>query len=155
MIKRPLRFLRFAQESDFKTFRLSSNVYLAVSLAIIVIIVAAALLWSRNQKEGFDGKGSDELYFSESTVHGTGLFTKRGFRAGELVLVAIEPDQQITHQCSKVNHCVSRANLVLREGEPGYWNLHALRDLEKGEELLTDYNNTPDFIAKPDPSWTC
>jgi hypothetical protein len=138
---------------SFQTLRLSSNMYLAVCLALVVV---AALLWRSKQKEGFedDGKGS-ELYFSESTVHGTGLFTKRGFRAGELVLVAIEPDQQITHQCSKVNHCVSRANLVLREGEPGYWNLHALRDLEKGEELLTDYNNTPDFIAKPDPSWTC
>jgi hypothetical protein len=122
---------------------------LLVVLALTIIMTLVGM-----RKEGFEEQTQD-LYVAASQVQGVGVFTGRGFKKDETVMTAVEPEKKITALGSKVNHCVSRANVVLREAEPGYWNLYAKRDLEKGEEVLADYHDTPDFIKKPDPSWTC
>ena len=35
------------------------------------------------------------------------------------------------------------------------WFVVSNRAIKKGEEITSDYNDTPDFIAKPDSNWTC
>lgn len=128
-----------------------------VSILLLVVVLAMVIAFVGSRKEGFEENTErvENLYISMSDVHGVGVFVGRGFAADEMVLAVVEPEHKISALGSKVNHCMERANVVLKEAKPGYWNLYAIRDLEPYEEILSDYNNTPDFIAKPDPSWTC
>jgi len=121
-------------------------------VVLVLALILTTLVGIR--KEGFKELRQD-LYVAASDIQGVGVFTGRGFQKGELVLVAVVLKNEITALGSKVNHCVQRANVVLKEADPGYWNLYAKRDLDASEEVLADYYDTPDFIAKPDPSWTC
>ena len=91
-----------------------------------------------------------------SGVHGEGVHVTRHFRRGEIIDVAIEKAlgflPYVTFFGGKVNHSL-RPNCELWFNDDK-WYLRTLRDLRAGEEALADYNNTPWFIMKPDPSWT-
>ena len=63
----------------------------------------------------------------------------------------------ITEPALKLNHCPkssSKMNTYLKKIDNG-WYLFSKRKILIGEELTVDYNDTPYYIAKPDPNWKC
>jgi len=63
----------------------------------------------------------------------------------------------ITEPALKLNHCPkssSKMNTYLKKIDNG-WYLFSKRKILIGEELTVDYNDTPYYIAKPDPNWEC
>ena len=108
-----------------------------------------------------------DFVIGESKIQGLGLFSKRPRAKGERLFVAIDSNEVVTPIGSKINHCPGKnvdaaqsilPNTYLSENPDkttGKWWIISLRNIDAGEELTVDYNNTPDFITKPDPRWRC
>jgi SET domain-containing protein len=120
---------------------------------ILCLVIGVYILTSvfKDEKENFSGGG--EYILKKSTIHGTGLFSAKYHRKGDVLFQAVTKEKDITEQARYVNHC-NNPSTVLEQYSDG-WLLRANRDILAGDEITADYNNTPDFIKKPDPSWTC
>lgn len=116
--------------------------YIIIFLATVIIGV---LFIKKSANEHF--------YNAPSSIQGTGLFADKDYKKHDILFKAIENDQTITETARKINHC-NRPNTYLKR-EPSGWYIYANKDLVKDTELSVDYNDTPDFIKKPDPAWTC
>ena len=64
---------------------------------------------------------------------------------------AINEDKSITHYGQHINH-QKEPNTKLKE-ENGEYNIYSTKSIKKGEELTTDYDDTPSFISKSNPEW--
>ena len=114
-------------------------------IIFLVAVIIGALFIKKQNKEHF--------YNAPSSIQGTGLFADKDYQKDSLLFKAIENDQTITETARKINHC-NRPNTYLKR-EPAGWYIYAKTALSKDTELSIDYNDTPDFIKKPDPAWTC
>jgi SET domain-containing protein len=103
------------------------------------------LFFWQNRRETF--------YISKSNIQGVGVFADKDYNENSFLFTGIEPNRKITYLGSKINHC-NKVNTYLVNEENG-WNIYSKRKINKGEELLIDYNNTPEFIKKPDKNWKC
>ena len=67
----------------------------------------------------------------------------------------LQIDQQrkksITHYGQHINH-EKEPNTKLKE-ENGEYNIYSIKPIKKGDELTTDYDDTPSFISKSNPEW--
>lgn len=95
------------------------------------------------------------VYTDTSPLHGVGLFARRDLSKDTQLFQAIEHDndQLITPLGRLINHCHT-PNTYLKHEADG-WFIYTSCDVSKDTELTVDYNDTPDFIRKPHPSWTC
>jgi hypothetical protein len=94
---------------------------------------------------------SNSLYISTSLIHGVGVFTKLNIMKDKKIYQAINKDKNITYFGSKINHS-NNPNTYLKETKSG-WYVYAIDYIKKFTELTLNYNDTPDFIMKPDPKW--
>lgn len=117
-------------------------IYIIIFLAAIL---GGALYINKSTREHF--------YNAPSSIQGTGLFADKAYKKHDVLFKAIENDQTITETARKINHC-NHPNTYLKR-EPAGWYIYANTDLTKDTELSVDYNDTPEFIKKPDPAWTC
>jgi SET domain-containing protein len=108
---------------------------------------------------GGEDSAKKKWTIGRSKIHGVGAFAAERFHKGEFVEKGIEYMNSIfpivTDFGSKVNHSKD-GNLILQDDsdeEGKIYNLYAVKDIPIGTELVLDYNNTPWFIQKPDPSW--
>lgn len=93
----------------------------------------------------------DGFYIAKSNIHGVGLFVNKSYKKGEKIMIVIDNDKNITKLARKINHS-NNANTIIKKKNDG-WYIYALQDIKKDNELTINYNDTPDFIAKPDPNW--
>lgn len=121
-----------------------------ICLIIGTYILTSAFKDDTKNNNLFGGWGYE---LKDSKIHGTGVFSTGNHKKGEILFTAITRDTEITKQARYVNHCNNPTTIL--EKRDGEWILIALRDIKSGDEITADYNNTPDFIKKPDPSWTC
>lgn len=91
------------------------------------------------------------LYLSESKIHGNGIFTAKNIKKDNFILNAIDEQNRVTNIGTKINHSYN-PNAILTYKINKY-NLYAIRDINKNEEITANYNDTPDFINKPNPEW--
>ena len=94
----------------------------------------------------------------KSQVEGVGVFAGQDYDPGEPLFMAIDATHTIEPTLGrKINHCPSSSAKYNSKVEKiGHeWFMMSQRFIPKDEEITTDYNNTPDFILKPDPTWTC
>lgn len=100
--------------------------------------------------------GGGYFEVKKSKIHNNGLFSLKRFRKGEDLFLALDRNMScpITKNAKYVNHC-GNASSELKQIDDKRWMLVATKDIEIGDEITANYNNTPDFIAKPDPSWKC
>jgi len=109
---------------------------------IFIIIIIILLLQVFN---------STSLYIAPSNIHGVGIFTKLNLFTNKKIYKAINKNKNITYFGSKINHS-NNPNTYLKETN-NCWYVYSLNYIKKYSELTLDYNNTPDFIMKPDPNW--
>jgi len=91
------------------------------------------------------------LYLSESKIHGNGIFTSKNIKKDNFILNAIDKNNHVTDIGTKINHSYNpNALLTFKLNK---YNLYAIRDINRHEEITANYNDTPDFINKPNPNW--
>lgn len=110
----------------------------------------------------------EEIYYiAPSTIHGNGVFANRQIAANEPIFLAFDSNQKVVYPATMVNHCISRANAraypkiytYIDPNTPGKYielteyYLYALRNIAQGEEILSNYYTTPNFIKKPAPTF--
>ena len=92
---------------------------------------------------------SSNYYFGDSNIHGTGTFASRDIPAQEIVGNAFSyKDKKLsqTELGAKVNHQFN-SNTFLKKDRDGY-NLYSTKDIKRGSEVTSNYEDTPDFIDK-------
>jgi hypothetical protein len=121
-----------------------------IIIATLIFIILATLFVFSNTNKPFDIRNSQ--------VAGKGIFAVRDHKPDEQLFLAIYSDETIEPTlASKLNHCpsTSKKHNSRLEKIGDEWFMVSNRFIKKGEEITTDYNDTPDFIAKPDPNWRC
>lgn len=114
---------------------------------ILIILLAAAIVYFGNQRN------LEHFYNGASNIAGQGLFCSKPATKYSRLFKALDLDHKIRDEVRKVNHC-NRPNTYLQKENDGWW-VYAKRNLVKDEELTIDYWDTPNFIRKPEPEWTC
>ena len=121
-----------------------------IIIATLIFIILVTLFVFSKTSESFDIRNSQ--------VAGVGVFAVRDHEPDEKLFLAILKDQTVEPTLgSKINHCPPTSkklnSRVKKIGDE--WFVVSNRAIKKGEEITSDYNDTPDFIAKPDSNWTC
>lgn len=106
------------------------------------------------QPRAVDTRGTDTRNFvvQRSPIDGLGVFARKTFEENEPLFRAIELDGAVTALGSKVNHCNYPNSFLTLVQHDGWWLL-AKKKIYKGQEVTTDYRDTPPFIRGPDESW--
>lgn len=107
---------------------------------IIILLILLLFIFNTNT-----------LYIALSNIHGVGVFTKLNLLKNKKIYKAIDKYKNITYFGSKINHS-NNPNTYIKETNDG-WFIYSLNYIKKFTELTLNYNNTPDFIMKPDPNW--
>ena len=92
---------------------------------------------------------SSNYYFGDSKIHGTGTFASRDIPSNEIVGNAFSYGNKKltrTELGAKVNHQFN-SNTFLKKDRDGY-NLYSTKDIKRGSEVTSNYEDTPDFIDK-------
>ena len=122
---------------------------------IIVITLFIFFIFICNLNETKTVENFVNYYISKSNIHGRGVFANKNFKKDEKINIVF---YEVTNKDSKIaditafgkmiNHCENNNNTYLKkEGNTFY--LVAKKNINKGDEFTIDYNNTPDYIAKP------
>lgn len=126
------------------------NKYLAIFLIIITVIFTLIILFKPRLS---NDPMNNDYYIARSKIHEYGVFSKIESQINTKLFKAIANNRRITPTGAKVNHCWN-PNTVLRQYDDGWW-LVSSKNIKIGDEITTNYQYTPNFIAKPDPKWTC
>lgn len=119
---------------------------------LIILIFSVIYLFYLNTTENFNQLNTT-YYIGPSKINGDGVFINTDIRQGTVLFEAIDKNKKVTKLGSKVNHC-NNPNSALVEINNS-WYLILTKHCNKNNEITADYNYTPNFIKKPDPSWTC
>jgi len=103
---------------------------------------------------------SKKYIIKKSKINGVGIFANKNIKKNELIDLAFIlyinennlKDGDITLFGSKINHCSINDNSYLKNINNKYY-IYAKRNINKGEEITSNYNNTPEIIEKPDKSY--
>jgi len=96
----------------------------------------------------------NNLYVNQSQIDGggRGIYTNTDLKKGTFLFYTII-DKNVTPPGAMINHCNKPNCYHFKKNNK--WLLYSIKNIPKNKELLIDYNNSPEFIKKPDPSWTC
>lgn len=132
------------------SLKMLRNLFLLVILIVVVRLIVLMLRIYIKKGENFRNK--EGLYISpDSKIHGKGLFTDISIEKEEFIFKAINEDKSITHYGQHINHQKEpNTKLKLENGE---YNIYSTKPIKKGDELTTDYDDTPSFISKSNPEW--
>jgi hypothetical protein len=114
-------------------------------MIIILVIIILLFLFLSNKKEQFIVK--------PSRIQGVGLFAEQDYSPNTKLFKAIDNNKKVTYLGGKINHCNKPNTYLLKENNE--WFVYSKQYIKKNDELIIDYNNTPDFIKKPNPEWKC
>lgn len=109
------------------------------------------MVFNSFQYENF--KDENKFYLRESRIHGLGVYCKENVPMGRILFKAIDHNKKITPLGTKINHCNNpNSKLIILDNN---WYLISIKQIDKYTEITADYNDTPYFIKKPEPNWTC
>lgn len=102
---------------------------------------------------GKDAKNDKIWYLAKSDIHGDGVFAKKHITTDTFIDVAFKNADDIKYFGSKVNHS-NNPNTYLKFNEKEkVYDLYANDFIPMGDEITANYNDTPNFIKKPDSNW--
>jgi SET domain-containing protein len=122
-------------------------------LIIGIIIIACKMVM--NHYEYFNG-GNEIYIVKKSDIEGVGVFANKFIKKDERIGLAFEHKKtsagtvnaNITPEFgSLINHCVINDNTYLQEDNNKFY-IHAKKNIPKGTELTSNYNNAPDTVDK-------
>lgn len=96
----------------------------------------------------------------KSDIHGKGMICRSPIEDGEIIDMVFDkvnttgdPDKDwdITKAGRCVNHSWKPNTKMNRQGNTYY--LQAIKNININDEIVSNYNDTPDFISKADPTW--
>ena len=122
-------------------------------LLILTILLIFLLVW-------FCNIFSKKYVIKKSKINGIGIFANKNIKKNELIDIAFTifinennlKDSIISYFGSKINHCTINDNSYLKKSGNDYY-LYAKKNIKKGEEITSNYYNTPDIIEKPNKSY--
>ena len=118
---------------------------------VFVIIILLFLIYQYFNKNIETMTYRQDLYISDSNIHGKGLFTSTPLKNDEFVFVGIYNNITISHYGHFINH-QKEPNCKIKL-ENGDFNVYAIKPIKKDEELTVDYDLNPEFIKKSQPEW--
>ena len=89
----------------------------------------------------------NNYYLSDSKIHGKGVFAAKDYIKDELIDVGIRGLFITNGFGTMINHSYNPNTYLHRNGIN--YNVHALTNIKKDDELTLNYNNTPWFIDGP------
>lgn len=104
-------------------------------------------------KRFFKDLSESKWYLSPSLIEGEGIFAARDIACGEIIDIIVQHGIKITFFGSKINHSWTPCAELLLNSNRGEYDVIAIKNIQKNQEITLDYNNTPFFIQKPDPNW--
>lgn len=111
-------------------------------------------MFGKINKRFFRDMPKTKWYLSPSPIHGEGIFAGSDIVRGEIIDVAIcKQSVKITFFGSKINHSWHPCAELSFNSERDEYDVVAIKDIQKNQEITLDYNNTPFFIKKPNPKW--
>ena len=135
----------------FKKNKFFNNFFFLLIVGIIIIACKMLI----NRSEYFNG-GSEMYIVKKSNIQGVGVFANKSIKKDERIGLAFEhkknksgfvyPD--ITPEFgSLINHCEINDTTYLKEDNNKFY-IHAKKNIPKGTELTSNYNNAPDTVDK-------
>jgi len=102
-----------------------------------------------------NNKYRSNFYIGSSRIHGRGIMANRNFKRGQIIGVVINYYffnlfPYITKDFGAlINHSYTpNSQLYYRDS---VYYLVATKDINRAQEIIADYTNTPHFIQKPMP----
>jgi SET domain-containing protein len=92
-------------------------------------------------------------FIGYSKIHGIGVLANTTIPANSFIDVAIESNQKITFFGSKINHSWKPSAIMVFDTNRKTYGIFAINDIRQNEEITLNYEDTPPFIAKPNPKW--
>jgi len=99
---------------------------------------------------------------AKSKIHGKGVICTSSISEGEIISLAFrkvdntgksDNDWELSDIAHAINHSDKpNAKLVSNKTKVRYIFV-AIKNIKKGEELVVDYNEAPDFVDKPKGNW--
>ena len=132
-----------------------NNIFNNFFFLIIVSIILMGCKMLIIRSEYFNG-GSEMYIVKKSDIQGVGVFTNKFIKKDERIGLAFENKKtsagtvnaNITPEFgSLINHCVINDNTYLQEDNNKFY-IHAKKNIPKGTELTSNYNNAPDTVDK-------
>ena len=125
---------------------------------VFVIIILLFLFYHYFNKNIEAMSYRQDLYISDSNIHGKGLFTSTPLKNDEFVFVGIYKcnssklfNSSISHYGHFINH-QKEPNCKIKL-ENGDYNVYSIRPINKNEELTIDYDLNPEFLNKSEEKW--
>jgi hypothetical protein len=150
--------------------------FIFLIILVIIIVIFMSIFNQTNENKYIVGP----FDVKQSRVHGEGVFSQKDYVPDQLLFMGIDtnPNRHVEYNgkgeigklekihyfipelATKINHCSSKVNVYLKKHEGGWfsydrWYFYSKNNINVGDELYADYNNTPYFISKPDPTWSC
>lgn len=119
-------------------------IYTTLFLFFVIFII-----YQSARHNNFDGS----WYVGQSNIHGKGVFSNNDIQKGVLLFEAIDDNKKISYLGSLINHCNIPNTKLVPIGNKYY--LMSIAKINKNDELIANYYDTPNFIKKPDSNWTC
>jgi hypothetical protein len=90
-------------------------------------------------------------YISHSLIEGHGAFAVKEITCGEVIDTAVIEMVKISFFCSKINHSWNPCAKLIKN--LNNYDVVAIQNISKDQEITINYNYTPFFIQKPNPNW--
>ena len=104
-----------------------------------------------------DNVFSKKYIIKKSTINGLGVFADKNIKKDEYIDFAFilynnNKSGKVSYFGSKINHCSKNDNSYLKKSG-NYYYLYAKKNIRKGDEITSNYNNTPKIIQKPNKNY--
>jgi hypothetical protein len=165
-------FSRYPTKATEKILRLDHFAWMrraSVLLVLVLLLLAVRhLMWSHASAglllASTPIEGQDSWTVSPSSIAGMGVHAARPLQRGASLGPCVVwkrsgtiPVPEITAMGAMINHAASPSNTAVLARRPGAHALDLelvlLRDVDRGEEVTSDYIMSPAFIALPMPWW--
>lgn len=121
-----------------------NSIGLVLIIFILVIIVALIYISGVFSKTIVN---PDKYYLKDSKIHGKGVFAAKDYQQDEFIEVGIK-NMQITNGFGNMLNHSYTPNSYLRSNGSNY-DVYALQNIKKDDEITLNYKNTPWFIDGP------
>lgn len=103
-----------------------------------------------------------KIKIGKSTIQGKGLICSSYIQADEMLCLAFkrigntgnaDEDWELSENAHFINHSSNPNVKLIHNKDKTRYIFIAIKNIKKGEELVTNYNEAPDFVNKPDETW--